>query len=65
MTLEAGESKRVQFTLPAAQLAFYDVSSKTFVVEPGMFDVMIGSSSDDIRLREHLQISSAHEATRP
>ncbi len=55
--LQPGESKRVRFGLPAAQLAFYDVQSKAFRVEPGIFDLMIGSSSDDIRLREHLRIS--------
>ena len=54
--LQPGESKRVRFVLPAAQLAFYDVRLKAFRVEPGIFDLMIGSSSDDIHLRDHLQV---------
>jgi beta-glucosidase len=42
--------------LPASQLAYYDVGSKDFVVEPGVFNVMIGSSSEDVRLRAQLEV---------
>ncbi len=57
--LQPGESKRVTFKLPASQLAFYDVHSKSFVVEPGTFRLMVGSSSEDIRLRAHLTVTPA------
>ena len=57
VTLQPGESRRVQFSLPIAQLAFYDVQTSKFRVEPGTFDLMIGSSSEDIRLRDHLEVS--------
>jgi beta-glucosidase len=49
--LKAGETRTVEFTLPYESLAFYDARLKRFVVEPGKFDIMVGSSSDDIRLR--------------
>jgi beta-glucosidase len=42
--LEPGESKRVTFEVPAAQLGFYD-RSVSFVVEPGQIDVFVGTSS--------------------
>ena len=32
ITLEPGESKHVTFDLPVSELAFYDVSSKQFIV---------------------------------
>lgn len=47
--LPAGRKQTVQFTLPADELAFWDEKQKDFVVEPGRFMVMIGSSSEDIR----------------
>lgn len=47
--LKPGESKRVTFTLYPEQLAFYDEFMR-FIVEKGVFEVMIGSSSEDIRL---------------
>jgi beta-glucosidase len=55
--LQSGESKHVQFTLPASQLAFYDVKTKSFTVEPGAFNVLVGSSSEDIRARTQLTVA--------
>src|SRR5262249_26751013 len=59
VTLQPGESKHVEFTLPASQLAFYDVKTKSFTVEPGAFNVLIGSSSEDIRVRTQLTVAGA------
>jgi beta-glucosidase len=47
--LAPGESKTVTFTLTPDDLALWD-RGMHFVVEPGAFRVMIGSSSEDIRL---------------
>jgi beta-glucosidase len=47
--LEPGETKLVMFTLRADDLALWD-RAMHFVVEPGVFRVMVGSSSEDIRL---------------
>jgi beta-glucosidase len=55
--LAAGETRHVSFTLPASQLAYYSEAKKGFTVEPGMFDLMIGSASDDIRLRAHVSVT--------
>ena len=57
VTLEPGASTHVTFTLPASDLSYYDVVTRKFVVVPGMFDVMIGSSSEDIRLRTKLEVN--------
>ena len=54
--LQPGETAHVDFALPISQLAFYDVRTKAFHVEPGAFDILIGSASDDIRLRSHLEV---------
>jgi len=54
--LQPGEMTHVQFSLPIAQLAFYDVRAKGLRVEPGAFDILVGSASDEIRLRSHLQV---------
>ena len=49
VNLKPGETKRVTFTLKPEDLALWD-RDMHFVVEPGKFRVMIGSSSEDIRL---------------
>lgn len=54
--LKPGESETIHFRLPAKELAFYDLNRHEFRVEPGTFDLMIGSSSEDIRLRGVLRV---------
>ncbi|MCU1250179.1 MAG: beta-glucosidase-like glycosyl hydrolase [Edaphobacter sp.] len=58
VTLDPGETKHVTIALPASQLSYYDVVTHKFIVVPGMFNVMVGSSSDDIRLRTDLEITN-------
>jgi len=50
VNLAAGEKKTVKFKLTPEQLSFLDKNLQP-VVEPGMFKVMVGSSSEDIRLK--------------
>ncbi len=50
ISLAPGEKKRVTFKLVPDRMAIWNEKMKR-VIEPGSFEVMIGSSSDDIRLR--------------
>ena len=50
VTLQPGEKKTVTFTLTPDDLSLWDINMR-FVVEPGVFKVMVGSSSEDIRLQ--------------
>jgi beta-glucosidase len=47
--LKPGETRNVKFTLTPGDLSLWD-RNMHFVVEPGMFKVMVGSSSEDIKL---------------
>jgi len=49
--LQPGEKKTVQFTLKPDDLKLLD-KKMNWVVEPGSFEVMIGSSSEDIRVKK-------------
>ncbi len=55
INLEPGESKKVTFTLGPDEFSMLDKEMKK-VVEPGTFRVMIGTSSNDIRLRGILEV---------
>ncbi len=57
--LNPGQKQAVTFELSARQLAFYDEKTHGFVAEPGAFEIMLGSSSEDIRLRERFELTSA------
>lgn len=48
ITLEPGETKTVTLALTADDLAFYNPRGEK-VVEPGLIDVMVGGSSDDLK----------------
>lgn len=49
--LKPGETKRVTLRLNRRSMAFYSVDKKDWVAEPGEFDVLVGSSSRDIKLK--------------
>lgn len=53
--LTPGESREVSFTLGPTHLRMLDVDRR-WVVEPGLFRVMVGASSKDIRLRGQIQV---------
>ena len=53
--LEPGEKKTVMFDLGRDDFGFLDANMK-FVVEPGIIEVLIGSSSDDIRLKSTFEV---------
>jgi beta-glucosidase len=47
VTLQPGETKRIEFLLGAEQLGFWNRQMR-FAVEPGEFKVMVGSNSEDL-----------------
>jgi beta-glucosidase len=50
-----GETRTLRLELRAADLAVWDVARGRFVVEAGAYDVLVGASSDDIRLDAALE----------
>jgi beta-glucosidase len=48
--LKPGQKEKIQMTLDVQDLAFYDNDLMQWKVEPGQFNLFIGSSSRDIRL---------------
>lgn len=53
--LDVGETKEVNFTLTSQDLGLWNKHNE-FVVEPGFFEVRIGASSQDIRLKERFEL---------
>ncbi len=56
ITLAPGQSREVTFVVGERELSIID-SHLQRVVEPGRFDVMVGASSDDIRLRGEIIVT--------
>ena len=62
ISLEPAETKKVVFKLPGNMMAFYDLDFD-LVVEAGTIEVMIGSSSEDIRLSGSFDILGKDKTT--
>ena len=53
--LKAGEGQQVQIVLTQRAFEYYNEQKNAWTLEPGVFRVQIGSSSEDIRLVEEVE----------
>ena len=52
VALKAGETKRVEISLPRDSFAFWSPEKKDWAVEPGKFKIEAGASARDIRIEK-------------
>jgi beta-glucosidase len=58
ISLAAGESRRISFTIrPEQDLRTYETSKRAFVVDPGRYEARVGASSADIRLARAFEVT--------
>ncbi len=63
--LEPGESRRVEFELGRRAFAFYHTATASWRIEDGDFEIRVGASSRDIRLKGTLSIASPFPSSPP
>ncbi|SOD55031.1 beta-glucosidase [Pseudoxanthomonas wuyuanensis] len=57
VTLQPGEEREVSFAFtPEADLRHYDEQRKAYAVDAGDYEVQLGASSADIRLRQRIKV---------
>lgn len=56
VTLNGGETKKVTLEIPVSGLRYWDVESNGWQLESGDIELLLGSASDDIRLRKQITI---------
>lgn len=54
--LKPGESKTVRITLREKDFSYWDENKKDWYAEPGEFEILIGSSSKDIKLKTRVKL---------
>lgn len=55
--LNPGETKTLQFALKADEdFTYYDEKEKSYRVKPGKYEIQVGASSDDIRLKKTIVV---------
>lgn len=63
--LEPGEEKTVELELSKRSFAYYNVNISDWHVESGEYEILVGASSKDIRLKTSLKIKSTVDAEVP
>lgn len=59
--LDPGETKRVTFTLDNRAFAYYSSRHKSWQVQQGSYNILIGASSRDLRLQQRIEMDGATE----
>ncbi|MFE2888017.1 glycoside hydrolase family 3 C-terminal domain-containing protein [Streptomyces sp. NPDC059272] len=64
VTLAPGERAELDFQVPLSAFEFWDVARGGWRLEPGSYDLLIGASSEDIRLRTTVTLDGEPAAPR-
>ncbi|MFO7934386.1 MAG: fibronectin type III-like domain-contianing protein [Bacteroidales bacterium] len=57
ITLEPGESQTVEFTLDLEDFSYWSEEKEDWYVEPGEFEIQVGSSSEEVRLKQIVTVN--------
>jgi beta-glucosidase len=63
--LKAGETRQVSFTLDARSFAVYDPDAFRWVVPGGLYKILVGASSRDIRLEAQVNVNGSAVTSEP
>ncbi|MGN1417719.1 MAG: glycoside hydrolase family 3 C-terminal domain-containing protein [Acutalibacteraceae bacterium] len=63
--LEPGEETSVKFTLSKRAFAFFNVNTHDWCVESGEFEILVGASSRDIKLKSAVNVEATQECEIP
>lgn len=58
ITLKAGESKVIHLSLDESAFEYYDTSYQRFICADGEYEIQVGASSQDIRLRKTITLKT-------
>lgn len=64
VTLEPGESKQVTMALNQRSFAYYNTAVKDWCIEGGTYEILIGASSTDLRLKAMVSLTGDGKETR-
>ncbi|MFJ6068731.1 glycoside hydrolase family 3 C-terminal domain-containing protein [Streptomyces tendae] len=65
LTLAPGASDRISFEVPLSAFAFWDVAHDRWRLEPGPYALLVGASSEDVRLSTTVTLDGEPAVPRP
>lgn len=63
--LKAGESRSVSMTFEEKALAYYNPKVRKWILENGVYPILVGASSQDIRLSDTIEVTGQEEIVAP
>ena len=54
--INSGETKKIEICLDSRNFSTWDIETRQWQVKKGKFEILIGSSSNDIRLKDHINL---------
>ncbi len=63
--LNAGEEKKMSFTLTKNDFGYYNIKERHYVVEAGLYTIELGKSSDDIFYNKSIKVPSEESSSSP
>jgi beta-glucosidase len=65
VTLSPGRTTTLSYEIPLSALEFWDVSRSSWRLDPGPYDLLVGASSEDVRLRTTITLTGTPATPRP
>ena len=56
ISLKEGETVKIEMNIDKNAFSYYDTAKKEWTTDPGKYEILIGSSSRDIKLKEAIEI---------
>ncbi len=63
VSVNAHDSKRVSISFAKSDLSYYNTALKQWILEPGMYRIILAASSQDIRISQNINILSTEPYT--
>jgi len=57
VALKKGEEIEISLPIEMMQLSYWDIEKQQYIIEPGKYEIQVGSSSADIRLRKEIFVN--------
>jgi beta-glucosidase len=58
VTVASKQTAHVDIPVPVKELRYWDTTKKSYVVEAGDYEILVGAASDDIRARLPLHVAA-------
>jgi len=63
--IDVHQNREIKINLTARNFSYWDVSTQTWKIRPGSYEILIGSSASNIHLRKTIMLEQAHEVLDP